>query len=75
MVSGSENEPVFWQLVWLINSGMAVLLTKRLKVDGLGMCRQEVTRLGPHLGRNTGFWARCSRSSGDAEAEFRYRPT
>ncbi|TNN58821.1 hypothetical protein EYF80_030970 [Liparis tanakae] len=30
---------------------------------------------GPHLGRNTGFWERCSRSSGDAESEFRYRLT
>lgn len=31
----------FGSWLWLINSGMAVLPTKRLKVDGLGMCRQE----------------------------------
>lgn len=28
-----------------------------------------------HLGRKTGFWARCSRSSGEVESELTYRST
>lgn len=32
-------------------------------------------RLATHLGRKTGFWARCSRSSGEVESELTYRST